>query len=427
MRQIASLVLVLTALCALSAFGSPAHSAKVHKKAVPAASEHSKSSQGEEKAADTRAGANRKGVQGRHSSRTAVRDTDPAAHSADSAARAPEAQTRYGRRSRRSQFAAESAPEVADDSRRRPRLRQAALLRTRLLPGSPLLGTHESLVRQNVKTEADGLERIEDDNDLNDRIARQMLVPVPASSMLTVNESQPLNRRYCRPWTAAFLSDLARVHAAQFHHPIYVSSAVRTVAFQKQLIQINGNAASAEGDVASPHLTGATIDIAKQGMNGKELAWMRAWLLPLQRDEKIDVEEEFRQSCFHITVYKEYAPDAAEPRVGAPVEAEQAHSAKTIMPAPEQVASAPQAKVKQALQLQGATAATAQPAPASCAPAAKIAGHKRRPHTPAVATEAAPAAPARGKAHGRVRTSQASAERPARRASGRAKTHRDRK
>jgi hypothetical protein len=290
-----------------------------------------------------------------------------------------------------------------------------------------LRGTYESLVRQNVKTEADGLERIEDDNDLNDRIARQMLVPVPASSMLTVNESLPLNRRYCRPWTAVFLSDLARVHAAQFHHPIYVSSAVRTVAFQKQLIQINGNAASAEGDVASPHLTGATIDIAKQGMSLKELDWMRAWLLPLQRDEKIDVEEEFRQSCFHITVYKEYAPDAAEPKVGSPAEAEQAHSAKPIAPAPEQIASTPQARDKQALPAQGVTAATAQAAPASCAPAAKIAGHKRRPHTTAVATEAAPAAPVHGKTHGRVRTSQASAERPARRASGRAKSHRDRK
>jgi len=324
MRQIASLVLVLTALCALSAFGSPAHSAKVHKKAVPAASEHSKSSQGEEKAADTRAGANRKGVQGRHSSRTAVRDTDPAAHSADSAARAPEAQTRYGRRSRRSQFAAESAPEVADDSRRRPRLRQAALLRTRLLPGSPLLGTHESLVRQNVKTE--------DDNDLNDRIARQMLVPVPASSMLTVNESLPLNRRYCRPWTAAFLSDLARVHAAQFHHPIYVSSAVRTVAFQKQLIQINGNAASAEGDVASPHLTGATIDIAKQGMSRRELGWMRASLLALQNAGKLDVEEEFQQSCFHITVYKSYVPARPPRKATNPARAAKAATPTTAGP-----------------------------------------------------------------------------------------------
>ncbi len=106
-------------------------------------------------------------------------------------------------------------------------------------------------MRQNDKTEDDGLERIQDDDDLADRIARKMLVPVPASSMLTVNPSLPENRRYCRPWTANFLTDLARAHAALFHHPLIVSSAVRTVEYQKRLMEINGNAAPAEGDIAS--------------------------------------------------------------------------------------------------------------------------------------------------------------------------------
>jgi hypothetical protein len=43
------------------------------------------------------------------------------------------------------------------------------------------------------------------------------------------------------------------------------------------------------------------------------MAWMRQRLLALQSAGKIDVEEEFRQACFHITVYKGYAP-AAVPR-----------------------------------------------------------------------------------------------------------------
>jgi hypothetical protein len=172
----------------------------------------------------------------------------------------------------------------------------------------PLRGSLESLVRQNEKTEADNLERIEDDSDLNDRIARGMLVPVPVSTALTINGRLPENRRYCRPWTADFLADLGRAHAAAFHRPLEVSSAVRTVSYQKQLERINGNATAAEGDIASPHLTGAAIDIAKQGMTRQEIGWMRAWLLPLEQAGMIDVEEEFRQSCFHITVYKSYAP-----------------------------------------------------------------------------------------------------------------------
>ena len=161
-------------------------------------------------------------------------------------------------------------------------------------------------MRQNQKTEADGLERIEDDDDLRDRIAHKVLVPVPVSGDLTVSSTLPEDRRYCRPWTAGFLSDLARAHSEKFHRPVEVSSAVRTVEYQKRLQHINGNAAAAEGDIASPHLTGATIDIAKGGLSREEISWMRSWLLPLQERGQIDVEEEFRQACFHITVYKSY-------------------------------------------------------------------------------------------------------------------------
>jgi hypothetical protein len=123
-----------------------------------------------------------------------------------------------------------------------------------------------------------------------------------------VNPDLPEHHRYCRPWTARFLADLARAHEAQFHGPLEVSSAVRTVAYQKHLMAVNGNAAAAEGDIVSPHLTGATIDIAKKWMSRQEIGWMRYWLTPLQSAGKIDVEEEFQQACFHVTVYKSYAP-----------------------------------------------------------------------------------------------------------------------
>ncbi len=73
-------------------------------------------------------------------------------------------------------------------------------------------------------------------------------------------------------------------------------------------MEINGNAAPAVGDLVSPHLTGATIDIAKKGMSRSEVEWMRRRLLALEDAGKIDAEEEFHQACFHITVYKTYAP-----------------------------------------------------------------------------------------------------------------------
>ena len=178
---------------------------------------------------------------------------------------------------------------------------------------APLIGSSESLARQNEMAESEGLERILDEDDLADRIAQKLLVPVPASSALVVNGNLPENHKYCRPWTANFLADLARAHAARFGHPIEVSSAVRTVEYQKQLMLTNGNAAAAEGDVVSPHLTGATIDVAKHGMSRAEVSWMRSWLQPLQLAGTIDVEEEFRQACFHITVYKNYASPPPAP------------------------------------------------------------------------------------------------------------------
>jgi hypothetical protein len=80
------------------------------------------------------------------------------------------------------------------------------------------------------------------------------------------------------------------------------------VEYQKRLMHTNGNAAPAEGDLVSPHLTGATIDSAKKGLSRAEMAWMRERLADLEATGKIDVEEEFKQACFHITVYKNYAP-----------------------------------------------------------------------------------------------------------------------
>jgi hypothetical protein len=196
----------------------------------------------------------------------------------------------------------------------RPRIRRASLVRRRIyIPPSPLRGSLESLTRQNERMEADGLERILDEQDLASRIDEKLLVPIPSSNGLMVNPDLIETHRYCRPWTANFLSDLAGEHAAEFHKPIIVSSAVRTVEYQQHLMRRNHNAAAAEGDIVSPHLTGGTIDIAKSGMSRKEIVWMRNRLLSMQTAGLIDVEEEFRQPCFHITVYKSYLPEVPAP------------------------------------------------------------------------------------------------------------------
>lgn len=195
---------------------------------------------------------------------------------------------------------------------------------------APLKGSHESLVRQNVRSEEEGLTRIQDDADLLAMRRAGELVALPASAALVVDERLPANRRYCRTWTAQFLSDLSRVHYGRFHRSLQVNSAVRTVEYQRHLELVNGNAAPAEGEDASPHLTGGTIDIAKKGLSMEEVGWMRAYLAPLQAAGKIDVEEEFYQACFHITVYRSYRPES---RVGK----ESSHHASSAALLAEQV------------------------------------------------------------------------------------------
>lgn len=186
--------------------------------------------------------------------------------------------------------------------------------RGRLIMPAPLRGSREILLHQNIVADRDGLYRVQNDNDLNSMRDRGLLTMLPDSGALAVDERLPLNRRYARPWTVEFLNVIARAHYARFHTPLELTSAVRTVEFQQHLIHINGNAAPAEGDMASPHLTGQAVDIAKHGLSLAEIAWMRGYLLPLVQEGKVDVEEEFQQSCFHISVYKRYLSSPAPAR-----------------------------------------------------------------------------------------------------------------
>jgi hypothetical protein len=180
----------------------------------------------------------------------------------------------------------------------------------RLVVPPPLYGSREILEHQNQMADRDGLDRVRDDADLMNLRREKKLVPLPESQALHVDYRLPENRRFSRPWTAAFLTLMADDFYANFHVPLQVDSAVRTVEVQQRLMRINGNAAPTSGDTASPHLTGQAVDIAKGGLTRVQIAWMRTYLQPLINLGKIDVEEEFQQSCFHISVYKSYLPIA---------------------------------------------------------------------------------------------------------------------
>ena len=190
----------------------------------------------------------------------------------------------------------------------------------RLVYFSPIKGSRESLLRQNVRIDEDNLERIQDDDQLVQMEQANQLVPLPESRSATVSDSLPEERRFCRPWTAEFVQDFADKFYAKFHQALEVTSAVRTVEVQRHLMRVNGNAAAESGELASPHLSGATVDIGKKGLTRKELTWARQELLKMQQAGLLDVEEEFHQAVFHVTVYKDYQLATSGPTAATPAQ-----------------------------------------------------------------------------------------------------------
>jgi hypothetical protein len=202
-------------------------------------------------------------------------------------------------------------------------------------PVSPeLRGSRDSLVKQNSEIDQAGLARIEDDVQLQQLEERGVLVPISETQYLGISHSLKENRRYARPWTAQFVDDMSREFYQKFHKPLEVTSAVRTVEQQRHLMRFNHNAAPAEGEIASSHLAGTTIDIGKRGLSRKQHKWVADYLANMKVRDVIEPEEERRQACFHIMVSQRYPyPVAiqtkASPAIEAPPDA-------PVLPPPEQ-------------------------------------------------------------------------------------------
>jgi hypothetical protein len=183
----------------------------------------------------------------------------------------------------------------------------------RYLRWSPVLrGSHESMLRQNELINRLQLPRIADDDELLSLEVRQDLVPVSESPALRLSPNLGSTRRYCRPWTRQFITDISEAYYRKFGKPLWVTSLVRTVKQQYRLRRYNRNAAPAEGDIASSHLAGVAVDIGKGPMSLRERKWVDSYVLPLQQAGLVEAAEERRQACYHIMVSDRYEKWAAE-------------------------------------------------------------------------------------------------------------------
>jgi uncharacterized protein DUF5715 len=199
--------------------------------------------------------------------------------------------------------------------------------------------SHESLILQNEEIDRLDLPRIQDDDELEALKLNGELLPIRASETLRFDPRLDPSRRYCRPWTRDFVEDLSQAYYRRFHQQIQVNSAVRTVKVQKKLRRYNRNAAPVDGDTASSHLAGVTVDLQRRGMSREQIQWMEHYLFYMKALGLVEPEEERHQWVFHVMVSGRYS-DWRETEDIVPVE-------RPVRPdaAPEtQVASASRAE-----------------------------------------------------------------------------------
>ena len=181
------------------------------------------------------------------------------------------------------------------------------LRRMRHLMWNPMFRpSHDSLLRQNQEVDRLELPRIVDDAQLEELKASHALVPIEESETLRIEHGLDPSRRYCRPWTRDFVQDLSEVYYNRFHEQIQLNSAVRTVKVQKKLRRRNRNAAPAEGETASSHLAGITVDLQRRGMTKEQVRFVEYYLFYLRALGLVEPEEERRHWCFHIMVSDRY-------------------------------------------------------------------------------------------------------------------------
>lgn len=167
--------------------------------------------------------------------------------------------------------------------------------------------SHESLLIQNAEIDRLELPRIQDDTELEALKADGSLREIEAGEMLRFDPRLDPSRRFCRPWTLDFVNDLSQAYYNRFHQQIQVNSAVRTVKVQRKLRRHNRNAAPWDGDTASSHLAGVTVDLQRRGLSKDQIRWMEHYLFYMKALGLVEPEEERRHWCFHIMVSGHYS------------------------------------------------------------------------------------------------------------------------
>ena len=170
-----------------------------------------------------------------------------------------------------------------------------------------LRGSTDSMLRQNEEIDRLQLPRIADNEQLLELERTQELVPIQESRALRINPGLQADKKFCRPWCNQFLQDMSEAYYKEFRVPLQVNSAVRTMEQQLKLRRHNRNAAPEIGELASSHLAGTTVDLARRGLTPTQHAWIEGYLKNLRDQGLVEAAEERSTWCFHVMVSNRYA------------------------------------------------------------------------------------------------------------------------
>ncbi len=179
------------------------------------------------------------------------------------------------------------------------------------LDGGSLPARAGDLRRENRAADRERLSRMRDLAMVRRFVAAGLLVRVPDQERGYWIARVPAALRVARPWTTRFIGQLADAFYALFGDRLKITSLTRTVRGQRALQRWNPNAAPAVGPLRSTHLTGASVDISKNGFGGDEVGWLRVVLRRLERRQLVRATEEFQQPHFHVMVARRYLGYAA--------------------------------------------------------------------------------------------------------------------
>lgn len=162
----------------------------------------------------------------------------------------------------------------------------------------------DSQMWQNIFADEEGLVRMTE-AEFRMAVREKKLVPLPKHRSLEIDPRLDKPYRYLLPRATTFLTELAAEFGKTFRgRRLRVTSAIRPIERQKRLQQWNPSAASTEGEKASTHSTGATLDITKKNLRSKERVWLARELLKLECRGLAETLEE--RGAFHVMVLRAY-------------------------------------------------------------------------------------------------------------------------